>query len=337
MTDPRTIEADPAWLPHRIDVSRRTVEFMRIPRSELGKTGFLAERKPGSPSDVAVIGWDDVCAMRVETGSLHFIFHTAFCRSTLLVRALDRPGVCVGLNEPGILASLAGNVDATKPLVLPVLQLLSRPHEPGEAVFVKPSNMSNMLIPGMLKTMPEARAIAMSTALPRFLGSVAKRGLLGRRWGRELFLDLQSYAGMDFGMSSRELFAMSDMQAAGLAWFLGQRWFLLHMHGQVAGISGDRFRSLDGDAFNAERAKTIAAIADFAGLSLDRDAAEEMAGADVFDEHAKLGGAQAAHEDEDNLLARDAKLAEEIGQVEQWVGMIAQQAGLAIPMKQTLF
>lgn len=299
MTDPKKIAADPSWLPHRIDVARRTVEFMRIERSELGKTGFLADRKPGSQTDVAVISWDDVCAMRVETGSLHFIFHTAFCRSTLLVRALDRPGVCVGLNEPGILASLAGNVEATKPLVKPVLQLLSRAHEPGETVFVKPSNMANMLIPGMLATAPEARAILMSNALPQFLGSVAKRGLLGRRWGRELFLALQSYAGMDFGMSSRELFAMSDMQAAALAWFLGQRWFLLHMQGQVAGISGDRFRSLDGDRFNAERAKTIAAIADFAALEIDQAAAEELAHADVFDEHAKLGGAQAAHEDED--------------------------------------
>ncbi|UOR15033.1 hypothetical protein [Qipengyuania aquimaris] len=332
MTDTSSIAADPSWLPHRIDVPTRMVEFIRVERDELSAQGFLADRS-GEGDAKALVSWDEVTAMRPESGKLHFIFHTAFCRSTLLARALDAPGVSVGLNEPGIIVSMYNAGEAARPLITPLLALLARPHAPGEAVFVKPTNHSNMLMPALLQARPDARAILMSNALPVFLRSVARKGLMGRRWGRQLFLEMQGYAGMDFGMDARENFAMSDLQAAGLAWFLAQRWFALHLGGQVQGVAGDRMRVLDGDRFDAERETTIASVLDFAGVDAPDGLVGQLATGDVFSQHSKLGGSfeEKAAEEE------DVKLVEEIEQVEKWVGIIAGQTGLPIPLRQTLF
>ena len=301
-------------------------------RGQLSAQGFLADRT-AEPEDRALVGWDDVAAMQPAPGKLHFIFHTAFCRSTLLVRALDAPGISVGLNEPGIIASMVNAGDAARPLIAPLLRLLARPHAPGEAVFVKPTNHANMLMPALLQARGDARAILMTNGLPTFLRSVARKGLMGRRWGRQLFLEMQGYAGMDFGMDPRESFAMSDLQAAGLAWFLAQRWFALHQGGQVNGIAGERMRVLDGDRFQEERETTIRSVFEFAGVSAPSGLAAELASSDVFSQHSKLGGSfeEKAEAEEDPMLA------EEIEQVEKWVGMIAGQAGVPVPLKHTLF
>ncbi|UIP08114.1 hypothetical protein LY632_06890 [Erythrobacter sp. SDW2] len=332
MTRAAEIAADPAWLPHRIDVPAQQVEFILAPRETLGQRGFLADRDP-SAGERALVGWDDLRAMQAPGGRLHFIFHTAFCRSTLLVRALDAPGVAAGLNEPGIIASLVNAGDAAAPLIAPLLALLARPHAPGEVVVVKPTNHANRLMPALLRVAPQARAVLMSNELPVFLRSVARKGLMGRNWGRKLFLELQSYAGMDFGMDPRETFAMSDMQAAGLAWLLNQRFFALHLGGQVQGVAPDRLRMLDGDRFDAARAETLAAVFAHFGVGVAEELPAQLAAGPVFSQHAKLGGEFAG----DDSAGIDPKLEEEIAQVGQWVGLIAQQAGLRLPLPQTLF
>lgn len=326
------IAADPAWLPHRIDVPARQVEFIRVPRGAFAERGFLADRDPPS-GERATANWNEVRSMQVPEGRLHFIFHTAFCRSTLLVRALDAPGVATGLNEPGIIASLVNAGEAAAPLLGPILALLARPHAPGEAVVVKPTNHANRLMPALLRARPEARAVLMSNDLSAFLRSVARKGLMGRNWGRKLFLELQGYAGMDFGMDPRESFAMTDMQAAGLAWLLGQRFFALHLGGQVQGMAPERLRVLDGDRFDAARAETLAATFDHFRIDASGDLAERLADGPVFSQHTKRGGTFSG-DDADGV---DARLEEEIGQVGQWVALIAQQAGLRLPLVQTLF
>ncbi|MGI8942892.1 MAG: hypothetical protein ACR2FJ_01400 [Qipengyuania sp.] len=337
MSTPSAIASDPSWLPHRIDTATRQVEFLRIQRGELTGQGFLADRDP-PPQDRAMVGWNDIAAMKPPSGQLHFVFHTAFCRSTLLVRALDEPGVAVGLNEPGIIASMVNAGEAAAPLIAPILALLARPHAPGkrgaeEAVFVKPTNHANMLMPALLRARPDACAVLMTNDLPVFLRSVARKGMMGRRWGRQLFLELQAYAGMDFGMDAHESFSMTDMQAAALAWFLSQRWFALHAGGQVQGVAPDRLRVLDGDRFNAQRAKALAAVLAHTGIDAPDGLPERLASGPVFSQHSKLGGAFTG----DDHPAEDQKLAEEIDQVGQWIALIAQQAEVAAPLPQDLF
>ncbi|WP_338241592.1 hypothetical protein [Aurantiacibacter hainanensis] len=327
MTNLTEIGRDPRWLPHALDLAGRRMQFVRVEREVLAAPTFLADCKPAGPQDEAWLTFDEVQGLKPETGPLHFIFHTAFCRSTLLVRALEIEGVSAGLAEPGIIARLAEAGDAAQSLVKPVCDLLSRPWGKGEGVFVKPTNHANRLIASLLAARPDAKAVLMTNDLPSFLRSVARRGLMGRRWGRQLYLEMMGYAGMDFGMDPREQFSMSDLQAASLGWFLSQRYFA----GLRAGPQGARLKLLDGDRFDIERAATLEAVFDHAGMAVSPERIEQVVDGPRFRSHSKLGGEFA---DGDGT---PAIVTEEIEQMQQWTGMIAQQAGLAVPLGQTLF
>ena len=332
MIDPRIIEHDPAWLPHALDAQKRTVEFIKVPRTTLGDRGFLADRDPG-PSDRAVLSWDQVQAMAPSAAPLHLIAHSAFCRSTLLVRAVDTPGVAAPLNEPGILASLVNAGEAAREMITPIMALLSRQHADGETVIVKPTNHANMIVPVILRSVPNSSAVLMTNGMPAFLRAVARRGLMGRNWGRKLFLELQSYAGMNFGMDPKDSFALTDLQAAGLAWFLNQRFFTLIAEGQVQGIDRARIAVLDGDRFDVERERTIGAVFQHFRINAPTGLAAALANGDVFHQHAKLGGSFAAYGTEQ----RDHLTEQEIDQVGEWIALIAAQAGVTVPVAQTLF
>lgn len=329
MTDIAKIERDPRWLPHALDLSGKRMQFVKVPRETLSQPPFLADFAPPTAQNEVWLSFAEVEAMEPETGPLHFIFHTAFCRSTLLVRALEIEGTSAGLAEPGIIARLAGAGEAARSLVKPVCDLLSRPWGEGEAVFVKPTNHANTLIPALLAARPEASAVLMTNDLAPFLRSVARRGLMGRRWGRQLYLELMGYAGMDLGMDAREQFSMTDLQAASVGWFLSQRWFAR----LASGPEGQRLRVLDGDRFDADREKTLAAVFGLAGLSVSGATIAAVTAGPRFASHAKLGGSFADAEGE----GTSAIVAEEIEQMRQWTGMIAQQAGLQVPLRQTLF
>jgi len=328
MVDSITIAADPAWLPHRIDPQSKLVEFVRIEHDELSAPGFLADSQGRRIS----LPWSEVEAMKPEAGPLNFIFHTAFCRSTLLARALNIPGHTAGLNEPGVLASLVNAGPASAALTKPILDLLSRAPNSGGAVFVKPSNHSNMLIPRLLAARPDSKAILMTNSLSAFLRSVIRKGMMGRRWGRQLYLELQNYAGLDFGMDPREIFLMTDLQAAALGWFLNQRWFEIQ-YSQGTG----RMRVLDGDRFADAKEQTLSAVIKFAQIDVPSNVVRNAAQAKLFSEHAKLGGSFEKKEANDKNRSISSVNEEEIGQVAQWIDIIAQQAGLKVPVSHNLF
>lgn len=332
MTAPHDLATDARWLPHRIDQATGRLEFLWLERAALAETGFLADRT--GPTQALPLG--ELGKLAIPPGRVHFVFHTAFCRSTLLVRALDIPGVSAGLSEPGIIASLASTGQAAGPLVRPVVGLLARPWGPGEeggeAVFVKPTNHANRLIPALMEAAPQARAVLMTNPLPAFLAAVIRKGLMGRRWVRQLYLETMGYAGMDLGMDGREQFAMTDLQAGALAWFLNQRYFAA-----LARQYGDRVRVLDGDRFDAARAETLAAIGTFTGVAIDRTRAEAIAAGPVFARDAKTGRDFADKARSDAAASHSAVMEEEIAKVGEWIAMIAKQAGIEVPLRHTLF
>lgn len=329
---PAVIRADPNWLPHAFDPARASFTFVRIPRDRLAQPAFLSAVGEEDGYARAALPLDQLDASAAPAATpVCFIFHTAFCRSTLLVRALEQPGISAGLSEPGIIASLAGAGAAGQAALIPAARLLARPWGAGEAVFIKPTNHANRLAPALMQALPQARAVLMSNPLPSFLAAVVRKGMLGRRWGRLLYLELMSYAGMDLGMDPREQFAMTDLQAAGLAWFLNQRFLAA-----LGGMFGERVRVLDGNAFAADPAGTLARVYAFAGVTVPDAVVAGIARGPVFASDAKTGADFAVKAARDEAATRSAVTEDEIAKVAEWIGLIAQQAGVSVPLQGVL-
>ncbi len=314
-----TIIGDPAWMPHRLDMGGQRIQFLKIGREQLGEGPFLAQYEPRG-GDEAWLPFAALQQVPQSGGSLHFIFHTAFCRSTLLAKALDIPGHSVGYSEPGILNDIAAHGTAAHPLLPAVLALLARLRGEGEVVFVKPSNHANSLIPAMMAARPDARAIMLSSGCEEFIGSIHRKGLPGRSWARRLYLEIQDYAPLNLGMDGRQVFAMSDLQVAGLAWLMNRRWFAM----QMTRAEG-RMHSLDAEDVKTHPAETIRKTLAFAGREITEEHARTIAKGAIFGRDAKTGGAVPTQSGSHGKVVD-----EEIAKVAHWVSQIAASAGIPL-------
>jgi hypothetical protein len=327
--DLASVIADPRWLPAHWDSTQQKIDFAWLKRSDHSKLPFLSQQylSPLAPPAASFpMGAVAEASGRLEGGP-NYIFHSAFCCSTLLARALDVPGTAMTLNEPQILIELASAARGQllhQPLLAMAIRLLGRPFGAGERVIVKPGNEANLLAPALMDLDPDARAIFLYAPLARFLGSVAGKGMWGRIWSRRLCLLLRRDTGLTLGLSDNDLLELTDLQAAALAW-------LMHRAQKLSLVQrfGARVRLLDSETFLARRAETLAAAGAHFGLALDDKQARQIADGLVFRTHSKELGR--AVDPEQPLAQREpiAVIDEEIEMVGTWARAMADHAGLS--------
>lgn len=327
MPAPKDILADPEWLAHRYDESRDEVRLRHVARGRHGEVPFLTDACLGAAEQTIAVPMGEV-VRHASAAPLRFVFHSAFCASTLLARAFDNPGRSMGLSEPVILNDVVGvrrrgarPADVAR-LLDGAMRLLSRPFGAGEQVIVKPSNVVNPLAAAMLAIRPETRAVILYAPLPVFLASVARKGLWCRLWARELLEGLLTDGIVDLGMTPQDHFRQSDLQVAAVGWLAQHALFarLAREHGP------DRVRTLDSETFLSRPAEGLAALAGHFGMTPSAGQFDGGAGSPAFTRHSKSGGEFSLQERADQQrAARDAH-AEEIETVVQWAGAVAQSA-----------
>jgi hypothetical protein len=319
------IARDPLWFPHRYDPGHDAVHFRRLERSVHRAATFLTDEylPAGEPM---VIRRLEAMAAAPAQAPLHFIFHSAFCCSTLLARAFDAPGLAMGLKEPVLLNDLVGwqHRGGTAAQIAPVLDaglaLLARPFAPGEAVVIKPSNLVNGLAPGMLSMRPGARALLLYAPLRTYLGSVAKKGMTGRLWVRDLLVKQLREGLHPFGYQGNDYLGQTDLQVAALGW-LAQHILFARM---VEQFGPARVATLDSESLMADPGRSMAALAGFFAVPLD--IAAVIAGP-AFTTHSKFGSDfDAAARDAEVRAAADIH-ADEIEKVAVWTEAVAQSVG----------
>lgn len=328
--DAATLLSDPAWIPSHLDRPAQALQFAWIPRAQHSAMTFLADEylRDARPP-VAAIPLAQLPAAADEAPA-HYIFHSAFCCSTLLARALDLPGVSMALKEPQILNELADAARQqalTRELLATVGSLLARPFGEGERVVIKPSNTVNLLATALMELNPESRAIFLFAPLERFIRSIAAKGMWGRIWARRLFATVRGDTGLDFGLSDAEVFALTDLQASALAWLM--------QHAQGAALIArfpERVRWLDSEAFLAEKAATLGAAARHFELAMDAGDAEAIAAGPVFTTHSKEIGRAVDPEAPLEAAAPMPIVDEEIAMVAAWARKVAEHVGLAIDL-----
>jgi len=325
----------------RHDARQHTLTFAHLPRAAHRRAVFLDPRyvadAPASPA--LRIADAPLACVRNQRGAIHFIFHTAFCCSTLLARALDIPGRSMGLKEPNVLmdmsTALAPNQQTAARLnaLALTLDLLSRPLAAGETQIVKASNASNSIIAQILEARPDAKAILLHSSLESFLRAVARKGFHGRSFGRSMYAHLSASIPLPIDYSMQHLLALTDLQIAAHVWLMQAAAFdqVMRQYGP------ERVRLLDSEHFLADTAGVLLKTAGFFGIELDQRQAEEIAAGAVFREHAKQPGMPfdtQMHWAQDD---RSRRLhLEEVDFVRAWAHVLAQRCNAPLSLGSSL-
>ena len=326
---------DPNWYPHRFDAAGDAVQFIHTDRSALAKATFLTDEFLSGTQNPRIIRRSDASA--VTAPAPHFIFHSAYCCSTLLANAFDMPGVSFGLKEPAMLNDISGwrrrggqpaaVVDALKT----AMSLLARPLTQGEQMVIKPSNVINALAPTMLSLSPDSKALLLYTPLENYLASIAKKGMWGRLWVRELFVKLTKDGLTDYGFSPDDILQQTDLQIAAIGWLAQHRLFAV----METRLGRDRVQSLQSETLLADPSKAMKLLCTHFGLQPD-DALLSSTVANNFSRNAKTGDSFNAetrrkeHDDSTQLYQ------EEISKVVIWAKAVAQSAGQNLSLNSPL-
>jgi hypothetical protein len=322
----REVALDPRWLPHTYDVAGSNLTFVFVGREDHGELMFLSDEHFKDQFRKVTFPASEIAAHvgEAQKAPIHFIFHTSFCCSTLMLKALDVPGRAFGLREPDVLINLANrfirsdDVSNRERLRL-VLRLLARPFEPGDSMIVKPTNFANRLAMPMLEISPESRAVLLYSDVRTLLRSILKRGMWGRIWGRKLFQSTSLWTSLNFGFSPEETFVLTDLQALGLGWLMQ-----IHQFGELARRMGERVAIVDSADFLADPARTLQRTSRLFELHLDQSTIDGIVNGPTFARHSKFSerGYGRAERTADHSAA-EAAHHEELEMVVKWVETVA--------------
>lgn len=324
----------PDWLAHRYEPGQDCVHFIQVDRETRARVPFLTDADIGQRHPRVLLRGD--APLTSEIAPVRYILHSAFCCSTLLANAYDRPGLAFSLKEPTILQDLVGwRHQGAAPAKLgavlgDAVRLLARPFAAGEACIIKPSNIVNGFAPALVGGRDDVKALLLYAPLRIYLGSVAGKGLTGRLWARDLLAKQLQEQFVDLGFTAQDYFLQTDLQVAAVGWLAQHVMFA-----KMAAARPDRVRTLDSE--------TLLARPDEALLALDAlfDVSDNAEGRTividrVFSRNSKTGDLfDAANRQADQAAWRSA-YSDEIEKVVVWAGAVADGAGVSMTLPSPL-
>lgn len=324
-----TIVRDADWLVHRYDEASDTFRFVRAPRSVHQKATFLTDEFLSEADRPVVIPRAEAVGLAPPSGPLHFIFHSAYCCSTLLARAFDRPGASMGLKEPNVLNDVSGwKRRGAEPRQVAMvldhsLRLLGRPFSRGETIVIKPSNVVNVLAPAMLAMRPSARALLLHAPLETYLSSIIRKGMWGRLWVRELLTKQLQDRLLNYGFSAEDYLRQTDLQVAAIGW-LAQHALFKRL---IERFGPDRVRVLDSETLVEKPAAAMNQLARLFGLDWPEDVVRAIVAGEAFTRHSKLGESFGTPQRQSEQRATSLQDIEEVRMVSRWAAEVAARQG----------
>lgn len=326
------IVADPEWLAHRYDERQDSFQYRQVSRQRHAEVGFATDEYLGMEVEPVVIGRAEAAALLRDQAPIHFIFHSAFCASTMLVRALDVPGSAMGISEPVILNDMVGwrrrgaDVRRHGAVMNDVIGQLSRSWGKGEAVVVKPSSVFSGLSMGAMALRPQAKALLLYAPIGEFLLSVARKGMWCRLWARELLEGLLEEGMVDLGFEPRDYLRHTDLQAAAVGWLAQHRQF----HRIARQFGPDRIATLDSETLTGDPAAAVAKVAKHFDLAVQQPSNYETHPA--LTRNSKSGTAFERGERQlDQARAREV-YGDEIDKVSEWIRVVGERQGIALDL-----
>jgi hypothetical protein len=326
------IVADPEWLAHRYDEQIDAFQYRHVPRSRHAEVGFATDDYLGKEANPVVIPREEAARLLGEQAPIHFILHSAYCASTMLVRSLDLPGSAMGISEPVVLNDMVGwrrrGADVRRHAMVMDQSLgqLSRPWGPGEAVVLKPSNIFNGLAMGALHIRPQSSALLLFSPIEEFLLSVARKGMWCRLWVRELLEILLQQGVVDLGFEPRDYFRQTDLQVAGVGWLAQHMLF----HRMASHYGSGRIATLDSETLTRDPAAAVAKVASHFGLGAQD--LSSYSGHPAILRNSKSGDAfERGERQMDQARARKI-YGDEIEKVAEWIRVVGERRGVSMEL-----
>lgn len=319
------------WLAHRYDAAADAYHMRYLTREAHDAATFITDEYLGTENDPLVIGRSEAMVAVGKNNGLHFIFHSAFCASTMLARGFNQPGISMGLKEPVLLNDIVGwRRRGAPPAAVAerldhALHMLARPFGSDKAVIVKPSNVLNSLVPLALSMRPQSKAVLLYAPLPVFLVSVARKGLWCRLWCRELLEGLITDGIVDLGFEARDYFRQSDLQVAAVGWLAQHQLF----HKIAAQFGAGRIATLDSEQLTASPAEVVSSTAQHFGLDITE---AQLNDHPAFATHSKFGGSFRTDDRRTEHAAARSAYGEEIDMVVHWAEQVAKSADISLEL-----
>ena len=268
--------ADPHFYPLEFDWNEATVVVREMDRASFSRSTFLDHRIAAASGRVLAMP-ERVYAEEAEAlpdagVPVHFVFHVAFCGSTLVCRVLDMEGKSLTYKEPRILHQLAFGRRATDPgadqaaridrLLRASNRLLRRTFADTEAAIVKPTDSSANLALDLLRLNPGARALLLYRPLRPFLSSILKapdrrqymRGMVSRAQA-----DLQRHG----ELATVDPAALSDGCVAAYVWTA-----LMYDFISILKVRDHEIRTLDAELLATHPGPVLASITRLFGIPM---------------------------------------------------------------------
>ena len=284
-------------LPHKIDVNNNAYKVVATDRKTIETSAFLADGRFTGPETVfSELPFNEASAsLRPEAPGASYIFHTAFCCSTLLAKAADQPGRMLSLKEPEILMDLANirrtNVKDSRSAAIwaqlaeLTFRLMDQPLVSGERNLLKPTNLANNILEALLVSPVKRPIFIIYSDLKSFLTSLLKKQEEGRAFGRKMFNIISlDFPQMRTDIGERQLFTMTDLQVGALAWHL-QMNYLLEMLKHPAGAE---IKTIHCDDFLADTSNNLFKIGQHLKCHFTREDVDRRVMGDIFRKNSKF-------------------------------------------------
>ena len=304
------------------DPDTDTCRTIMVDRETLSTSSFLDERMLSDGIEFKTTPLSDsIKNTPAKSGRTpHFIFHSAFCCSTLMARLLDVPGSVLSLKEPQITADLARTLQQQPhrtdfaDLFRTFFATLDQPFVGDEQTLIKPTNLANGILPGVVQCLPDAKILFMYSSLREFMISIIKKGEAGRRFARMVFDNCAGETGFYQVVPERRALGWTDLQIAALAWHLQ----IDYARKIIAQFGNDRFRTLHHKTLLAEPEETLCRANDFFNFGLSDADIKAAATGPAMQKDSKVGSEFSAEKIAEDSASIEARFGGTLDTIMDW-------------------
>jgi hypothetical protein len=278
MKSPQELLSSPSFYPLKMDFDNGLLSFVPMSRATYQSSSFLDGRTQAAGSERYDIPAADLLASAADLAPspnrAHYIFHAAFCCSTLLARYLELIPPCFVLKEPLFLTQMAvvrpraiadhneGALEPAEwaPLFELCARLLARGFAAEDVIAVKVNDICNSLGEMLLARDPAAKGVFVTIGLREFL-LVLLKAPERRQWLRGRLVKARKDAAIIPELAGFDPVQMSDAEGGAFLWALNEA-----LRARLCTLYQSRILTVQGEQIADAPAEAVRATADHFGL-----------------------------------------------------------------------